>query len=58
MIVKKGKRNMYYIKIQNLKKPSNIWTEEYDSYYLYNKRLTKLKYSKKLQVIMNWKEVF
>ena len=49
---------MYHIKIQNLLKPSNIWVEDYDSYYLFSKRITKLRYSKKLLVIMSWKESF
>ena len=49
---------MYHIKIQNLVNPDNIWVEDFDSYYLFNKRLTKLKYSKKLLVVMSWKESF
>ena len=57
-MIGKGKRNMYYIKIQNLEKENNIWTEAYESIYLYNKRLNKLKYSKKLLVLMSWKEGF
>lgn len=42
---------MYYIKIKNLTKENSIWTEKYDSLYLYQKRLRKLHYSKKLLVL-------
>lgn len=49
---------MYYIKIQDLMNPDHIWVEQFDSPYLYNKRLNKLKYSKKLLVIMKWQEIY
>lgn len=42
---------MYYIRIKNLTKENNIWTEEFDSLYLYQQRLRKLHYSKKLLVL-------
>lgn len=40
----------YLIKIMD-KETKRVWEENYDSYYLYKKRLTKLRYSKRLIVI-------
>ena len=40
---------MYYINITDLETGKN-WKEEFDSYYIFRKRVTKLKYSKKLVV--------
>jgi hypothetical protein len=41
---------MYFIKICD-KTTGKSWKEEFDSYYLFMKRVTKLKYSKKLSII-------
>lgn len=41
---------MYNITIKDLS-TGKFWEEEFDSYYLFRKRLTKLKYSKKLVII-------
>ena len=41
---------MYFIKIFDITTNKN-WKEEFDSYYLFRKRVIKLKYSKKLVVI-------
>lgn len=41
---------MFYIKILDTT-TDNIWKEEFDSYYLFRKRVMKLKHSKKLMVI-------
>lgn len=38
---------MFYIKILDTTN-NNIWKEEFDSYYLFKRRYTKLKHSKKL----------
>lgn len=38
---------MYFINIYD-KTTSKTWCEKFDSYYLFRKRVTKLKYSKKL----------
>ena len=40
---------MYFIRIYN-SETNKSWKEEFDSYYFFRKRLTKLKYSKKLIV--------
>lgn len=40
---------MYFINIYD-KSTNKNWREEFDSYYLFRKRVTKLKYSKKLVV--------
>lgn len=40
---------MYFINLYD-KTTGKGWQEEFDSYYLFRKRLTKLKYSKKLVV--------
>ena len=40
---------MYFINIYN-KTTNKSWKERYESEYLFRKRLTKLKYSKKLVV--------
>ena len=40
---------MYFIKIYD-KSTNKSWKEESDSYYFFRKRVTKLKYSKKLFV--------
>lgn len=40
---------MYFINIYD-KSTSKSWQEDFDSYYLFSKRVTKLKYSKKLVV--------
>lgn len=40
---------MYYINIYD-NSTGNSWKEEFDSYYLFRKRVTKLKYSKKLKI--------
>ena len=41
--------NMFYISIYD-KSTGKSWKEEFESYYFFSKRLTKLKYSKKLVV--------
>ena len=41
--------NMYYINIYD-NSTGNSWKEEFDSYYLFRKRVNKLKYSKKLKI--------
>lgn len=41
---------MYYIEIYD-NKTDKTWTEKFDSYYLFRKRIIKLKYSKKLIII-------
>lgn len=46
---------MYTITILDLS-THKTWQETYDSYYLYNKRLIKLRYSKKLVVISTREE--
>ena len=33
------------------KETKRVWTEKYDSYYLYKKRIIKLRYSKRLVII-------
>lgn len=43
------KMNSFYINIYD-KSTSKSWKEEFDSYYFFRKRVTKLKYSKKLVV--------
>ena len=40
---------MYFIRIYN-SETNKSWKEEFDSYYLFSKRVTKLKYSKKLVI--------
>lgn len=40
---------MYFINIYD-KITGKSWQEEFDSYYLFSKRVTKLKYSKKLVI--------
>lgn len=40
---------MYFINIYD-KTTNKSWREDYDSYYIFKKRITKLKYSKKLVV--------
>ena len=40
---------MYFINLYD-KSTGKSWKEEFDSYYLFRKRVTKLKYSKKLLV--------
>lgn len=40
---------MYYINIYD-NSTGNSWKEEFDSYYLFRKRVMKLKYSKKLKI--------
>lgn len=40
---------MFYIKILDTTN-NNIWKEEFDSYYLFRKRVVKLNYSKKLRI--------
>lgn len=40
---------MYFINIFD-KSTNKSWQEEFESYYLFNKRVTKLKYSKKLVI--------
>ena len=40
---------MFYINILD-KSTGKSWKEEFDSYYLFRKRVTKLKYSKKLMM--------
>lgn len=40
---------MYFINIYD-KSTSKSWQEDFDSYYLFSKRVTKLKYSKKLVI--------
>lgn len=42
--------NMYYIKILDFT-TNRTWQEEFDSYYLFRKRVIKLKYSNKLMII-------
>lgn len=42
-------RIMYFIRIYN-SETNKSWQEEFDSYYLFSKRVTKLKYSKKLVI--------
>lgn len=42
--------NMYYIKILDTTTNRN-WKEKFDSYYLFRKRVIKLKYSNKLMII-------
>jgi hypothetical protein len=41
--------NVFYINIYD-NSTSKSWKEEFESYYLFKKRVNKLKYSKKLQV--------
>lgn len=41
---------MYYIDIYD-NTTDKSWTEEFFSYYQFKKRVTKLKYSKKLQIL-------
>ena len=41
---------MYYIKILDTT-TNRSWKEEFDSYYLFRKRVIKLKYSNKLIII-------
>ena len=41
---------MYFINIYN-KTTNKSWKEEFESYYFFRKRVTKLKYSKKLMVL-------
>lgn len=41
---------MYYIKILDFT-TNRTWKEEFDSYYLFRKRVIKLKYSNKLMII-------
>ena len=41
--------NSFYINIYD-KSTGKSWQEEFESYYLFRKRYTKLKYSKKLVV--------
>lgn len=43
------KMNSFYINIYD-KSTGKSWKEEFDSYYFFRKRVTKLKYSKKLVV--------
>ena len=43
------KMNNYFINIYD-KTTNKSWKEEFDSYYFFRKRVTKLKYSKKLVV--------
>lgn len=40
---------MFFIRIFD-KTTGKDWKEEFDSYYLFRKRVTKLKYSKKLMI--------
>lgn len=40
---------MFYINIYDLT-TGNTWREDFESYYLFKKRVNKLRYSKKLQV--------
>lgn len=40
---------MYYINIYD-NSTGNSWKEEFESYYLFRKRVNKLKYSKKLKI--------
>jgi len=40
---------MFYIKILDTTN-NNIWKEEFDSYYLFRKRVMKLKHSNKLMI--------
>lgn len=40
---------MFYIKIFD-SSTEKVWTEEFDSYYLFKKRVNKLKYGKKLKI--------
>lgn len=42
--------NNFYINIYD-KSTDKSWKEEFDSYYLFKKRVTKLQYSKKLQIV-------
>ena len=44
------KMNKYFINIYD-KTTDKSWCENFDSYYLFRKRYTKLKYSKKLVVV-------
>ncbi len=41
---------MYYIEILNTEN-NKEWTEHFDSYYFFRKRVMKLRYSKKLMII-------
>lgn len=41
---------MYFINIYD-KTTDKSWKEEFESYYFFRKRVTKLKYSKKLMVL-------
>lgn len=41
---------MYFINIYDITTDKR-WKEEFDSYYLFRKRVTKLRYSKKLIII-------
>ena len=41
---------MFFVNIYD-KLNDRCWKEEFESYYLFRKRITKLKYSKKLKVI-------
>ena len=47
--LKKGVIDMYFINIYD-KTTQKSWREDYESYYLFKKRCTKLNYSKKLIV--------
>jgi hypothetical protein len=47
--LKKGVIDMYFINIYD-KSTQKSWREDYESYYLFKKRCTKLKFSKKLVV--------
>ena len=47
---------MYYLNIMDLT-TGKEWKEEYDSYYLFRKRVMKLKYSKKLIILSRSKLV-
>jgi hypothetical protein len=48
--LRKGVINMYFINIYD-KTTQKSWWENFDSYYLFEKRCTKLKFSKKLVVV-------
>lgn len=41
---------MYYIEIYDYQTEKS-WTEKYDSYYLFRKRVIKLNYSKRLVIL-------
>jgi hypothetical protein len=44
-----GVIKMFYINIYD-NTTNKMWREEFESYYLFKKRVNKLRYSKKLQV--------